>query len=466
MFLRKLDEFRHTLLFRLTMSYAAVFCVSSFLTLFVCYYKISAIRLENTDQELIGEYLEYHAILEQESFDQVLAELDIESEEEDLNSVFFRIFSPEGELIASTDMQSWGDVDISKTALKKLSPSAPYVLEMLELPHYPYKIRTIYGLLSPDKILQIGISLEENEKYLMIFRNMFLIIMVVIQFLSGFIGWLISKNAVKGIREVVRTANEISGGAYDKRVHAENKTREIKQLEIAFNNMLDRIRALLTNMKEMIDNIAHDLRSPLTRIRGIAEMNLLADKSIEDYKDMAASTVEECDNLIDMINTMLDITEMESGIGETDIREIDLNGLILQIADFFSPVADENDVRIRTALPEECRIQGDKQKFQRVLMNLLENAIKFTPPGGEVFINLAETADHIRIEFKDTGIGIARDDLPKIFDRFYRADRSRTHAGLGLGLSLVKAIVESLGGSITVASTLNKGSIFTVTMPK
>jgi signal transduction histidine kinase len=466
MCLKKFHESRHTLLFRLTLSYAAVFTASSFLTLWACYYKISSIRSQYTDQELVSEYLEYRAIMKEKGFEEVLTEVRIENEEEDLTAEFYRVLSLQGKVLATSDMRYWGDVGLSKTALGKLTPSDPYVLEMIRLPRHHHGIRTIYGLISPDKVFQTGISLEENEKYLTIFRNMFLFIMTAILFLSGFIGWLVSKNTVKDIREVVETANDIAGGAYDKRVSAKSSIREIAELGNAFNNMLDKIRALLKNMKEMTDNIAHDLRSPLARIRGVAEMNLMSDKSVEDFKEMAASTVEECDNLIDMVNTMLDITEIEAGIGESYTEEIELTRLILKITNFFSLVAQENDVRIHTDLPDQCSIVGDKQKFQRIVMNLLENAIKFTPPGGEVFISLADNPHQIRLIFKDTGSGIPPQDISNIFDRFYRGDKSRTQSGLGLGLSLVRAIVTSFGGNITVESILDKGSIFTITLPK
>jgi signal transduction histidine kinase len=466
MSLKKLYDSRRTLLFRLTLSYAVVFTASSFLTIWICYYKISSIRSQYTDQELVGEYLEFRAIMKEKGFEGVLTELRLENEEEDLSKVFFRILSPEGKLIIASDMRSWGEVGISKTALSGLNPSAPYVLEMLRLPVHRYKIRTIYGLISPEKIFQTGISLEENEKYLAIFRNMFFFIMAAILSLSGIIGWLISRNAVRGIQDVVKTANEISKGAYNKRVEVTHNIIEIEALGNAFNNMLDKIRVLLKNMKEMTDNIAHDLRSPLTRMRGIAEMNLMSDKTVEEYQDMAASTVEECDYLIDMVNTMLDITEIEAGMGEMKTEALNLRYLILQIADLFSPVADENRISMHLDIPDVCRIKGDRHKFQRIIMNLLENAIKFTPAGGEVFLKLTETHKAIRIECRDTGVGIAPDDLPKIFDRFFRADKSRTHAGLGLGLSLVKAIAESLGGSISAESALNKGSVFIVTIPK
>lgn len=466
MCLKNLHDLRRTLLFRLTLSYAVVFTLSSFLTLWVCYHKISSIRSRHTDQELVGEYLEYRAILKEKGFEGIRSELRIENEEEDLREVFFRILSLKGDLVIASDMRAWKDLGISKIALNGLSPSAPYILETIELPGHHHKIRTVYGLISPDRVFQTGISLEENEKYLLIFRNMFFFIMVAMLFLSGLIGWLISRNAVRGIQDVVKTANEISKGAYTKRVEVNDNIIEIEALGNAFNNMLDKIRILLTNMKEMTDNIAHDLRSPLTRMRGIAEMNLMSDKTVEEYQDMAASTVEECDNLIDMVNTMLDITEIEAGIGETKIEELNLRCLILQIADLFSPVADENRVSMHLDLPDVCRILGDRHKFQRIIMNLLENAIKFTPAGGKVFLNLTETHKAIRIECRDTGVGIAPDDLPKIFDRFFRADKSRTHAGLGLGLSLVKAIVESLGGDITAESSINRGSAFIITLPR
>ena len=461
-----MDDFRHSLLFRLTFSYAVVFCLSSFLTLAICYYKISDIRLAHTDQELVGEYTEYLTILNQDGYARILTELHIEAHEEDLDAVFFRILSRSGEIIAATDLSSWEPLPVSYEAIRQLDDKNSYILEKQLLPHHPYDVRTIYGLLGPDKVIQIGISLEENEQYLMIFRNMFFLIMLFILPISGFIGWLISKNAVKGIREVSATANEIAKGSYDKRVSIDKKAWEIERLGTDFNNMLDKINSLLTDMKEMIDNIAHDLRSPLTRIRGIAEMNLVSDKSIEDYKEMASSTVEECDNLIEMVNTMLDITEIEAGISESQMEEIDLNRLILQITDFFAPVAQENDVRVHTNLPQQCRLVGDKQKFQRTVMNLIENAIKFTPAKGDIYISLSESSEKIRLTFKDTGAGIAQEDIPKIFNRFYRGDRSRTQSGLGLGLSLVKAIVESMGGRISVESRLDKGSLFTVTIPK
>jgi signal transduction histidine kinase len=189
-------------------------------------------------------------------------------------------------------------------------------------------------------------------------------------------------------------------------------------------------------------------------------MNLLKEKSIDDYKDMAASTIEECDTLIDMINTMLDITEAEAGVNGDQAEEFELVELIRDACELFRPLAEAKKINLQTDLPKSLAVTSDRKKLQRIVTNLLENAIKYTPADGLVTISAAAKNGEFRIEFEDTGMGISETDLPHIFDRFYRCDRSRSQGGTGLGLSLVKAYTESLQGSIHVESTLDQGSRF------
>jgi signal transduction histidine kinase len=259
---------------------------------------------------------------------------------------------------------------------------------------------------------------------------------------------------------VTQTAEEISNGAYDRRVQIKGRVREIERLGASFNSMLDRIQSLLKSMKDINDNIAHDLRSPLARIRGIAEMNLLKEKSIDAYRDMAASTIEECDTLIGMINTMLDITEAEAGVNGVKAEEFELVALIQEACELFRPIADEKKINLKADLPESLTWISDRKKMQRIVTNLLENALKYTPVNGTVAVSAVAQNGEIHIHFKDTGIGISENDLPHIFERFYRGDRSRSQGGVGLGLSLVKAYTESMNGSIRVESTINQGSRF------
>ena len=185
-----------------------------------------------------------------------------------------------------------------------------------------------------------------------------------------------------------------------------------------------------------------------------------------DFEEMAVSIIEECDNLINMINTMLDIAETEAGVGELTLDSIDMNKLILDACELYRAIAREKHIMVHTQLPEETvYFLGDKAKLQRLTANLLDNAIKYTPAQGSVHVTLEDSGTTIVIRFTDTGIGIPPSEIPRIFDRFYRSDASRSTAGTGLGLSLAKAITEAFGGSIHVESASDKGSVFTVVLP-
>jgi signal transduction histidine kinase len=246
------------------------------------------------------------------------------------------------------------------------------------------------------------------------------------------------------------------------------KTRgdEIDQLSMTFNQMLDRIQTLMTEIKEMSDNVAHDLKSPITRIRGISEVTLTHGKSMGEYESMAASTIEECDRLLDMINTMLMISKTESGVNKLLCEEIDLAGLVREACELFEPTAEDKGLTLSYDVPNKSHLVGDHRMIQRMLSNLLDNAIKYTPSGGTVSVAVSENDErNVVIAVEDTGIGISPKDLPRIFERFYRCDESRSKPGIGLGLSLARAIARAHGGDITVTSRLNHGSIFTITLP-
>jgi signal transduction histidine kinase len=216
----------------------------------------------------------------------------------------------------------------------------------------------------------------------------------------------------------------------------------------------------------MSDNIAHDLRSPITRIRGIAEVTFTTGKSLGEYEAMAASTIEECDRLLDMINTMLMISKTEAGVGHLIREEIDLAGLAREACELFEPTAEDNGITLSYDVQGRSHLVGDTRMIQRMLSNLLDNAIKYTPSGGSVTVSVSENNNQIIVSVKDTGIGISPRDLSHIFERFYRCDQSRSQTGIGLGLSLARAIARAHGGEITATSTPNQGSTLVVTLPK
>jgi signal transduction histidine kinase len=298
------------------------------------------------------------------------------------------------------------------------------------------------------------------------FRQYFGTPLAILIILSAGVGWFMAKRALSGVEEVTRAAVDITHGAFDRRVPVTLNGDEIDRLANAFNTMVDRVQELIGQMKEITENIAHDLRSPITRMRGLAEMALTGENTDEDYPIVTGTIIEECDRLLAMINTMLDISEAEAGVIKLNIEPIDVVLMIHDAVDLFHPVAENRHIDIEVRAPDSTYVQTDKRRLQRVLGNLLDNALKYSYPSGHILVEVRADDNYIVIEFRDSGIGISQEDLPYIFDRFYRGEKSRTEPGNGLGLSFAKTFVTSLGGSITVTTSPNEGSVFTVLLPR
>ncbi len=464
--LKKIRNLKNTLAFRLTFLYAGIFFLSALLIFSFCYYKIYTVTMDNLDEELIDEIEKYSSIMSEDGIEGVKEEIFEEGEEEDPEEEFYSLLTVNGDVLISTDLSSWGDIDVDDSLAKLQDGDIDHILHTLTIPENDYKARMVMAFIGPGVVLQIGETLEDAEIYLQIFRIWFLILLFIAMIFSSIIGLFMAKRALLDMEDVTNTALEISKGVYDKRVQVKDRFEEIKRLGGTFNNMLDRIQNLLKSMREVNDNIAHDLRSPLTRIRGAAEMSLMSERSPDEYKNTAISTIEECDRLIEMVNTMLEITEIESGISAPQTDELDVAKLIRDACELFRPIAMEKKITIMEDLPVKLIFRGDKRKLQRIISNLLDNAIKYTSESGTISISVKAKGKEIDIIFEDTGAGISEVEVPRIFERFYQCDRSRSKGGVGLGLSLVKAFTEAMNGSISVISTVNKGSRFAVTFPQ
>jgi heavy metal sensor kinase len=466
MSLRKRISLRNTLSFRLTLWYAGVFALSSCVAFLLFYALITSFIRDRTDQELLSQVNRFSTLLASEEIEAVKSAAIIEAQAAGVKKVFFRFLSVNGQVFSSSNMAYWKNIDIHETAIKELLGGRSHVFETITIPQRKEKVRILYAVLGPTIILQVGQAMESYSRFLDAFKGIFITTMTFLIVVAAGIGWFMARRAVSGVEAVTRTAQKISGGTLEERVPVKTKGDEIDQLAVTFNQMLDRIQALLTEIKEMSDNMAHDLRSPITRIRGTAEVTLTTGKSLSEYEAMAASTIEECDRLLDMINTMLMISKAEAGVDHLTREEIDLAGVVQEACRLFEPTAEDKGIALNCHLPDESHFLGDMQMIQRMLSNLLDNAIKYTPPGGSVSVSVVENDGRVVVSVKDTGIGISPKDLPHIFERFYRCDESRSQTGIGLGLSLARAIARGHGGDITTTSNPNQGSTFTITLPK
>jgi len=297
------------------------------------------------------------------------------------------------------------------------------------------------------------------------FREYFGTTLAVVIAASALVGWFMARRALSRLDSVTRTAIAISQGALDRRVPLTGRHDEIDNLAETFNTMVDRIQALIHQMKEVTDNIAHDLRNPITRMRGMAETALCTPSSSDESAATMGSIIEECDRLLNMVNTMLDISEAEAGATPLQTQQADIVRLIHDVCELFRPVADDNGITLNLDSPPAIPIICDVPKIQRVLANLLDNAIKYTPKGGSVTLTAREDQDQAVVTIKDTGIGISDEEIPHIFERFYRGEKSRSQAGNGLGLTLARAFVRAHEGTLTATSSTGGGSTFTMRLP-
>jgi signal transduction histidine kinase len=333
----------------------------------------------------------------------------------------------------------------------------------------PTTLETASVRLADGTLVQVGKSTEAREDLLARFRAALGIVtlLIVVVALTG--GWLATQSALSPIRALSRAVRRIiRTGRTDARVPLAGSGDAIDELTALFNAMLDKIEGLVTGMRGALDTVSHDLRTPLTRLRGTAEMALAGEPDVERYREALADCVEETDRVLVMLNTLMDISEAESGAMKLQREPVALGDVVHRAVDLYHDVADAKGVSLAVSEADAAQpvvVSADRTRLEQVAANLIDNAVKYTPAGGRVDVEVAREEARAVLRVRDTGPGIPSDELPRIWDRLFRGDRSRTERGLGLGLSLVKAVVEAHGGTVGVASVPGKGSTFTVFLP-
>jgi heavy metal sensor kinase len=333
----------------------------------------------------------------------------------------------------------------------------------------PFRVGTFR--LSIDKkidcIVQMGIRLSRMRKTVSNFRENILTAIPIVLVLGSVGGWLLARRSLSPIAHITEKTRRITASNLGERLRPRGTGDELDYLIATLNGMISRLDDSFKRISQFTADASHELRTPISAMRGEAELVLSKPRPIEEYRQVLADYVHKLDFLTRMINDLILLSKFDSDKAALEMTPIKLNELLVNLWELFGVLAEQKGAEFTLGEIEEAAVLGDRTRLQQLFTNLIDNAIKFTPFGGRVEISLKKDGHFARISIRDTGIGIPKEELDRIFERFYRVDKSRvkTAGGTGLGLSICRWIAEAHQGRIEVESELGKGSCFMVLLP-
>ena len=472
MFWKSLREFTHTISFRLNLWHAVMFLVSTGI-LFVLLYFLLSEAIDRKDRDVIQARLrEYVAVYENGGIPALRDWTTRVNEARKQRMFFVRVVTRDRTVLLLVIPQDWFDADVQLldrfTQVRLGAPTPRLIAEdWIRVPRDEEVDLTVASTrLRDGTILQVGRSSDSRETLLGKFRQVFLVVIPPV-LLLGFIGGaFMTRRMTQPVCNILEAASSIiNTGRMDVRVPERRAHDELQDLVVLFNRMLAHNEELFRALRDSLDNVAHDLRTPLARLRAALEGALSRKPEASPEQDAVVEALEETDRVETIIRTLMDVAHAETGLMQLHVEQTEIGLLVEDVVELYEPVAQEKGVTITSNFAEPLSVTVDAARMRQVFANLLDNAIKYTPAGGQVTISAERTDGEAQITFRDTGHGIPRADLPRIWERLYRGDKSRSEHGLGLGLSLVKAIVEAHRGHVDVSSEEGKGSEFKVRLP-
>lgn len=347
-----------------------------------------------------------------------------------------------------------------------------------DIPQDITKLVTIWNIqgqplrlaVSQDRSMKVYVAypISEINDVLNNLFSIFIFLIPVALIVSVGGGWFLAARSLRPVDDITRAARAITAQNLDKRIQYTGVDDELGRLVATFNEMISRLQLSFSQIQQFSSDASHELRTPLTIMRGELELALRSKRnSSEEYRKTVSSALEETIRMTTIVDNLLTLTKADMGTSYIKMQDVWLRPIIQELHEDSEILAERKKISVSIGSLDDALIVGDPVRLRQLLLNLIDNAIKYTPDHGTVELSLMRENGNAKIRVKDSGLGIPAEELDKIFDRFYRVDkaRSRELGGSGLGLSISKWITEIHGGTINVESEVNRGSIFTITLP-
>jgi len=381
---------------------------------------------------------------------------------------YFDMFAPPGRQELRPPSQT-GKLPLSARARENALKGLPTFETVKGLAPHPVRLLTMPVSEAGQvlSLIQVGMSLEMTDKTLRRFLLTMAGLFPISLLLAGGGGWMLARRALRPVDRIVETARRISAEHLTARLEETGANDELSRLVQTLNEMLERLDASFHQIRQFSADASHELQTPLTILKGEIEVALRTPRGPDEYQRILKSALEEIDRLTRLVEGLLLLARADAGVLRLDRKPVDLAGLVADVYGQTKILADDRHVTLSMEQVEPLTVPGDYDGLRRVLLNLVDNGIKYTPAGGRVTVSLRRDPQWASLKITDTGIGLSPEERKNIFERFYRSleARSRDENGSGLGLCIVRSIVEAHGGKIQLESAPGRGSAFTVLLP-
>ncbi len=472
MSLNRGTEFYKRTDFKLTLWYAFTFLVTTLIIFSFIYVRLRHHLIKEIDRFLEDESRVFASEISENLLDINKALKDYEDDTlvRQFGLIEARVLNADGRVVAASKNFVEIVYPLAQEKLDRIGIGSRY-FETVRVPGRRTPFRVVSFRLSingkMDHIVQIGTRTRRMRKTLSNFRHNLLTAIPIVLFLGSIGGWFLARRSLSPIAHITETARRITASNLGGRIKPRGSGDELDYLITTLNEMISRLEGSFKRISQFTADASHELRTPISAMKGEAELLLSKPRPIGEYQRVLSRHIEKLDFLTRMINDLILLSKFDSNEAGLEMTPVKLDLLLVNLWEFFGVLAEQKGIGFTLGEIEHADVLGNRTRLQQLFANLIDNAIKFTPSSSHVDMSLEKDGGFVKVSIRDTGIGISEGEFDRIFERFYRVDKSRAResGGTGLGLSICQWIISAHHGKIELESELGKGSCFIVSLP-